>query len=86
MRPGLGNVRPKHSGTTFYAKNSPNEPTNPEPQITMAKSDYMPNQDEGKASLFVLFRDTIGTQLASLAEGDDAAIASAIRDAVQGRL
>ena len=32
----------------------------------MAKSDYMPNQDEGKASLFVLFRDNIGAQLATL--------------------
>ena len=32
----------------------------------MAKSDYMPNDDGGKASLFVLFRDNIGVQLAAL--------------------
>jgi hypothetical protein len=32
----------------------------------MAKSDFMPNADGGKATLFVLFRDNIGPQLAAL--------------------
>ena len=32
----------------------------------MPKSDFMPNTDSGKANLFVLFRDNIGGQLASL--------------------
>ena len=43
----------------------------------MAKSDYMPNDDEGKAKLFVLFRDNIGAQLATLG------IAAADPDIVQ---
>ncbi len=43
----------------------------------MPKSDYMPKDDEGKAQLFVLFRDNIGAQLATLG------IAAADPDIVQ---
>ena len=111
MRPGLGNVRPRYSGTPFYAESSPNEQTNPEPHITMAKKPTRPNHmitpppsDSLKYGARVylhsgrlLIKQTVLRGIPPeyvidehrerfIAEDDDAAIASAIRDAVQGRL
>ncbi len=42
------------------------QPTPKPKRKTMPKLDYMPTDDAGKASLFVLFRDNIGQHLAAL--------------------
>jgi hypothetical protein len=41
-------------------------PTQKPKKHTMPKSDFMPTDDNGKASLFVLFRDNVGQYLATL--------------------
>lgn len=52
----------------------------------MAKSDYMPNDDEGKAQLFLLFRDQIGRHLAVLGiAADDPEIVQQAADAARFR-
>lgn len=52
----------------------------------MAKPDYMPNDDEGKARLFVRFRDQIGSYLPVLAiAADDPQIAQQAADATRFR-
>lgn len=45
----------------------PPSTSNPKPKRKhMPKSDYMPTDDNGKASLFVLFRDNVGDYLSTL--------------------
>ena len=52
----------------------------------MAKSDYMANDDEGKATLFILFRDGIGAHLATLKiPADDPDIVQQAADATRFR-
>jgi hypothetical protein len=52
----------------------------------MAKSDYMPNDDSGKASLFILFRNGIGAHLADLGiPADDPDIVQQAADALRFR-
>lgn len=52
----------------------------------MPKSDYMPTDDNGKASLFVLFRDNIGQYLAGLGiAADDPDIVQQAADATRFR-
>ena len=63
---GLGvYLEPGDPGFVPYPVSSPIQTQKPR-KSTMPKSDYMPTDDEGKAKLFVLFRDNIGAQLAAL--------------------
>lgn len=61
-------------------------PTQKTKKHTMPKSDFMPTDDNGKATLFVLFRDNVGQYLATLGiSPTDADIVQQAADATRFR-
>ena len=70
-------LEPGDPGFVPYPGFPTTTPTQKPTRNRMPKSDYMPTDDNGKASLFVLFRDNIGQFLATLG------IAAADADIVQ---
>ncbi|MFN0080614.1 MAG: hypothetical protein ACKVY0_29450 [Prosthecobacter sp.] len=61
-------------------------PTQKTKKHTMPKSDFMPTDDHGKASLFVLFRDNVGQHLTTLGiAANDADIVQQAADATRFR-
>ena len=77
-------IEPGDPGFVPYAS-SP-APTHKPKKRTMPKSDFMPKDDNGKASLFVLFRDNVGQYLTTLGiAADDADIVQQAADATRFR-
>ena len=59
-------LEPGDPGFQPYPGQILSAPTQKPKKHTMPKSDFMPTDDNGKASLFVLFRDNVGQHLATL--------------------